>query len=117
MDAPVPKKPRVPVKSDLSGLELITIERNEQLTKHGISIQKDVDTNKAKELGKSAVAILTENKSYYPLNWADKFYRKTIAEKSYKERLVIAGALICAEIDRINAEEKNAPKPKAEPRA
>lgn len=38
---------------------------------------------------------------FYPKTWSSLF-SENIVRKPYKERLIIAGALIAAEIDRIN---------------
>ena len=44
-----------------------------------------------------------------PEGWSFELFKK-MCNKPYKERLVIAGALIAAEIDRLNAIERNLKK-------
>ncbi len=87
-----------------SGIELIAQERKEQIEKHGRSIEKDVLQNKCGELAKGAIALICDHGegdiSKLPFHWSDEICRHMI-NKPYKERLVIAGALIAAEIDRI----------------
>lgn len=82
-----------------SGIELIAIERQEQIEKHGFD--KEHDANEAYfNLSNAAVFILTQDEKYYPSEWDEQFKAKFL-EKSYKERLVIAGALLAAELDKI----------------
>lgn len=90
-----------------TGIELIAIERQEQIEKHGRSIQNDIDRNDRHQLPEAA-AILAYPFHYAidnedtPFGWdTDDFNRMMI--KPTLERLIIAGALICAEIDRLNA--------------
>jgi len=94
-----------------TGIELITKERDEQISKHGRTIRKDVEINKKAQLS-FAAAILTcptpeqyadsSNNYACPTGWDINVWNK-MRLKSYKERLIIAGALIAAEIDRLNA--------------
>ena len=84
-----------------TGIELIAIERQEQIEKHNRSIEYDVDQNNNYELRRGAVALLEDDKTKFSGFWNSKICEKMI-NKSYKERLIIAGALIAAEIDRIN---------------
>jgi len=91
-----------------TGIELIAIEREEQLTKHGRTIQKDVIENTEQELGYFAGVLcqmramdVKDTMNYLPPKWDKELCRKML-NKPYKERLIIAGALIAAEIDRIN---------------
>ena len=87
-----------------SGIELIANERNEQLQKHNRSITSDVICNPSGQLVTGAVALIrNESKGFWdemPMRW-DEALCKKMAKKSYKKRLIIAGALIAAEIDRI----------------
>jgi len=90
-------------KKPMTGIELITNERLEQKVKHGYSPRNDFENNKSGELVRAAITLLEENKGIYnmPENWDQEICRKMI-EKPYEARLVIAGALIAAEIDRLN---------------
>lgn len=81
------------------GIELIAIERKEQIEKHGFDAEHD-RSNYCGELQDAAIYLLTENTAVYPGTWRNNF-RKKFMNKSNIERLTIAGALIAAEIDRI----------------
>jgi len=91
--------------STKTGLELIQEERNEQIHKHNHQVQHDVLKNQDEELKKVAIAMLTNDHSEFPENW-NFFKKEKLLNKSYIKRLVVAGALIAAEIDRLIALEK-----------
>lgn len=95
-----------------TGIDLIKKEREKQLSKY--SIEDDSICNCTCELSRVAERLLCYNyksDSKYVLDISSE--RKSIIERypnkkcealispSYKERLIIAGALIAAEIDRI----------------
>lgn len=88
----------------MTGIEKIAQERLEQKTKHRHSIKSDWQQYPDYQLAILAEALLSNN-------WdmaLDEFPRDLISKlsaKSYEKRLVIAGALIAAEIDRLNFEE------------
>jgi len=86
-----------------TGIDLIAKERKEQIEKHGYSIEDDVDENNSCELGIAARAIMKLSPIFtdFPKFWRSSGVHIMIA-KPYKERLIIAGALISAEIDRLN---------------
>lgn len=96
-----------------TAIELIAQEREEQLTKHGRTIEKDVAENNEGQLTDAAATLTVEVpeglKGVYiksiekqpPIGWSQEIWSKMI-EKSYKNRLIIAGALIAAEIDRVD---------------
>lgn len=86
-----------------SGTELIYDERREQIYKHRRTVAEDKKQNKKRQLRSAAYMLIGDNayiqdppEGWNPLVW-DKMKRKPI-----KERLVIAGALIAAELDRMN---------------
>ena len=92
-----------------TGIELIAAERQEQLTKHNRTIESDVKINHTKQLSFGAALLCCPNpKQFYdyesrvgrPVGWDKNIWIKMV-EKSYKDRLIIAGALIAAEIDRL----------------
>lgn len=89
-----------------TGIELIEIERQEQLTKHSRSIQQDVSLNNDGQLSDAARKLCIDDIGGYwstdllPTGWDQDIWDK-MTNKGYKERLIIAGALIAAEIDRI----------------
>jgi len=91
------------------GIELIAKERREQIEKHNRTVEHDVEINCYHELVMAA-GILTaapdvikhlKPEEVCPPGWNIEIFTKMFM-KPYKERLVIAGALIAAEIDRIN---------------
>lgn len=102
----------------MTGIELIAKERQEQIEKHGISIEWDIKNNNhcqlahcagmltyndAEELNAESLDDNNENYDFShvcPPEWSEEWFNKMM-NKSYKERLIIAGALIAAEIDRI----------------
>lgn len=87
-----------------SGIELIAEERREQIEKHGKTIESDIEFNKHSQLAYAAEKLCVPSLDLYnycePQNWSEASWEK-MCEKSYKDRLIIAGALIAAEIDRI----------------
>lgn len=97
-----------------TGIELIAIERQEQIEKHGRTIERDVEMNDALQLPNGAKTLISNPylhalpwrkiQELKPVDW-DMGIWSNMCNKPYKERLVIAGALIAAEIDRIQSEE------------
>lgn len=89
-----------------TGIELIVEERQEQITKHGRTIIKDVDQNSVEQLSMGAYMLLAVDyeegidPASYLFGWDQEICQHMIG-KPYKERLIIAGALIAAEIDRL----------------
>lgn len=92
----------------MTGAEQIAQERKEQIEKHGRSIAQDVLLNSGyeKPLTKAASMLCIEHmnsnivyhgcpEAWSPIQW------ERMCKKSYLERLVIAGALLAAEIDRL----------------
>jgi len=90
---------------DTLGIQMIARERAEQIEKHGWTADFDAALS-ALELPRAAIYSITLDKfNPLPESW-DTFSEK-IEKKSYLERLIIAGALIAAEIDReINSKPK-----------
>lgn len=93
-----------------AGIKLIAEEREDQLTKHRRTIDEDVKFNTKGQLSVGA-GILAQMKipehikdTLIPTGWDEIIWNKML-EKPYKERLIIAGALIAAEIDRVLATE------------
>jgi hypothetical protein len=92
-----------------TGVEQIAQERQEQIEKHGFTVAKDILENNETELSYFAGLLCHSNCAeanaiaYLPPKWRKdkKELCLKMIRKSYKERLVIAGALIAAEIDRI----------------
>lgn len=91
-----------------TGIELIAQERKEQLEKHGRTVERDVDENALQQLPVAAMLLIEGGikiEMMCPSEWDDEIWLK-MARKSYKDRLIIAGALLAAEIDRLQFEEK-----------
>lgn len=110
----------------MTGIELIAEERNEQIEKHGRTVASDVEYNVCGQLSFAVVALASEydatgNKGgsdenrinhferWRPIGW-DKEQWMIMISKSYRERLIIAGALAAAEIDRLQAIENQIQK-------
>ena len=94
-----------------TGMELIAQERCEQLEKHRISVTYDAAVNDSNQLVRAAMLLSLQGQvcnncvnELSPVGWDLARWRKMM-NKSYKERLIIAGALIAAEIDRLNYSE------------
>lgn len=95
----------------MTGIDQITIERNEQLTVHNRTIAADKANNTEFQLTDAAGALIMNypegvspvlvHGNNPPIGWSSEIWNNMLS-KPYKERLVIAGALIAAEIDRIS---------------
>lgn len=83
-----------------NGIELIATERMEQIEKHGRTIERDFNENDFCQLKWAAQSFLTGLVEDYPSDWDCDFFNK-INDKNEIDKLVIAGALIAAEIDRL----------------
>lgn len=87
----------------LSGVELIASERQRQIDKEGWTTEHD-DKHTELELTRAAVAYCmapfkggkVNRKAWWP--WSEEWWKPVC----YKTCLIKAGALIAAEIDRIN---------------
>jgi hypothetical protein len=104
----------------MNGIELIAQERKEQIEKHGRSVALDVEHNKFDQLSEAAALLCTsschvgydsDRDNIVPHRWDEDVFAKMMVN-TYKKRLIIAGALIAAEIDRLQAlEAKGEPTP------
>lgn len=98
-----------------TGIELIAKERDEQLNKHKKSIIDDAIFNNHYQLSEAASLLLwvdpeevggeaLNDDTYYfnnaPVDWDLNSWNKMM-NKEYDERLIISGALIAAELDRL----------------
>lgn len=93
---------RLKPKKMKTGIELIAAERNEQINKHGRTLEKDIETNSDNQLLVAAHDLICGPKpSDLPKGWDKKVWEK-MAAKNYTDRLITAGALIAAELDRVN---------------
>lgn len=87
-----------------SGIQLIAEEREQQISKHGKSLEHDVNFNDKGELLELALFALTLKADYYPSLMSISYLEK-IEVMPKAKRLKIAGALIAAEIDRLQVQE------------
>ena len=83
-----------------TGIELIAEERQEQIEKHGFDIKNDQDYSQ-NELIKAALFAINPDQFEWPYYWGEEFRHKIKSKPNSVERLKIAGALIAAEIDRL----------------
>src|SRR5690606_14312258 len=96
-----------------TGIELIAQERAEQIEKHGRSVKSDCRINSDYQLTDVARIILINTPDVQPPlserslmaampdNWG-RNELESLLRKDYRKRLIIAGALIAAELDRLN---------------
>lgn len=92
------------------GIRLINQERQEQINKHGRTVEYDIKVNDNGQLIDASIQLLSVeyNEGWDSYNTPDGWDKELMAKmigKPLKERLVIAGALIAAEIDRLNSQE------------
>ena len=92
-------------QSNMAGINLISQECFNQRINHGHTIQKDFEENMNGQLVQAAQALLEGDIEWMPKSWDNEICKKLIS-KPFKERLVIAGALIAAEIDRAEFEKE-----------
>jgi hypothetical protein len=91
-----------------TGIELIANERREQIEKHGRTVELDLLLNTSSQLSNGASKLCVDDIGGYwptetrPIGWSQEIWDK-MTNKPHKERLIIAGALIAAEIDRLQA--------------
>lgn len=87
----------IPVQS--RALRDVTAERQRQQSTKGYSTQQD-DTYIGGELAAAAISYIEpmEAESYWPADWHDDSFKPS----DYRRNLVKAGALILAEIERID---------------
>lgn len=91
-----------------TSIELITQERREMIEKHGRSIESDVRRNANFQLSEGAgILTIVDMKKLkaaplqtLPEGW-NLLQWERMLRKPYPERLIIAAALIAAEIDRL----------------
>lgn len=93
-----------------TGVQLITEEREKQISKHGFTGKHHKEHpewyDKGQLIEASNVLSMKEiNGCFVPINWDTKWFDR-LTKRPYKERLIISGALIAAEIDRLNELEK-----------
>lgn len=82
------------------GVLHIAHERAEQINVHKHTPEIDSCKNKHGELIEGALYLLGHNKNSFPCSWSDAT-REKFDSKNRKQKLIVAGALIAAELDRI----------------
>jgi hypothetical protein len=89
---------------NMTGIELVAQERQEQIEKHGRTVEKDAELNDEEQMRVAALELLKREPKFEhrPFGWDKAIWARMII-KPYKERLIIAGALVAAEIDRLQA--------------
>lgn len=99
-----------------TGIELISEERQKQIDKHGFTAEHHANNNQyydRDQLISASITLLNyENwndigefmqKTYsglVPTNWDSKWWLNLL-KRSKKERVIIAGALLASELDRL----------------
>jgi len=82
-----------------NGCQIICEERWEEIFKHGWNLERDQDYAN-EELLKAALFCIDQKRFEFPWGWMES-YRTKILYKSRIDQLKVAGALIAAEIDRL----------------
>lgn len=95
------------------GADLIKDERIRQMDQEGFGVKHD-DEHVNEEILQYAQFMLDPNRNPFPTGWDEK-WREKVLNRTKKENLIKAGALIAAEYDRIDRIDKNREKIKAEP--
>ena len=100
-----------------TGVELITAEREKQISKHGFTGEHHFnhpEWYEENQLIYASQILLSKNidpdriKKYnlFPKNWDREWFQR-LCDKPYEKRLVIAATLIVAEIDRISYKDES----------
>jgi hypothetical protein len=94
-----------------TGVELIAEEREKQISKHGFTAEHHANNPKWYDRGQLIEAANTlsmkEIRScLVPFNWDAEWFQD-LCGRSYKERLIIAAALIASEWDRLEYLQNN----------
>lgn len=98
----------------MTGIELIVVEREEQITKHGHTVKNDAKYDSGELLMLAKFMLLDDSDAEKDdlaeileehHGFKEDFLNK-LNSKSYQKRLAIAGAFIAAEIDRVSTEKE-----------
>lgn len=87
-----------------TGIELVAQERKEQIEKHGFDLKHDLEY-KGGQLKMAATYLLTGLNLTWPSSWSEKWKEK-FSKKSEIDKLIVAAALVVADIDRLLASNK-----------
>ena len=93
------------------GIQLISAERQKQIEKHGFTAEHHVSHPEwyDKDQLIYAANVLAKKESrtpWTPANWDQRWFNNLV-ERPHRDRLIIAGALIAAELDRLDLIDKN----------
>lgn len=95
-----------------TGIELFTEERQKQISKHGFTGEHHAlhpewyDENQLVQASQYLSLQNLNHSSWHPKNWDSEWF-KNLCYRPYRERLAISGALLAAELDRLNKLESN----------
>lgn len=92
-------------RTNETGFNLISVERIEQVKKHGFDVMKDRQYYSKGQLLQAVKFCETLNKKDWPRGWSAHF-RKKIEGKDAIGRLTVRAAFIAAEIDRLKGTEQ-----------
>jgi uncharacterized protein YegP (UPF0339 family) len=84
----------------MNGILLSVKERHEQINKHGYDLVRDRRAYSQGELRDAALFFLLGDEKYYPKKWDQRYKTEVLKRKSSLDRIVIAIALLMAEVDR-----------------
>lgn len=88
-----------------TGIELINLERKRQVSEEGWTLKHDIQWHCQKEIAESASCCLQSYingvGNYHPTSTDDSWGLARKHNRNPKRLLVIAGALIAAELDRL----------------
>ena len=101
----------LPTYKNTIGLQLIVDERLKQIDKHGFTAEHHFNNPQFYDKGQLIYAsrllsMLQIHLPMTPANWDQQWFNN-LTERSHKQRLIIAGALIAAELDRLDFIENN----------
>lgn len=92
-----------------NGVNLIAIERQEQIKKHGYTLEDDISVNQDLQLVHAASALIDGGLNMHhacPPEWDNKQWDKMI-RKPFKQRLIMAAALLAAHVDILLQEDRD----------
>lgn len=89
----------------MTGIELIAAERQRQIAK-GYTAEYDLKNNWVGTLTRTAIFYVTMHEKYFPVTSFELDLDRVLS-LSKKQRLIRAGALIAAELDRMQKEEES----------
>ena len=93
------------------GIQLISAERQKQIEKHGFTAEHHVNHPEWYDQNQLIYAanVLAKQETrtpWTPANWDQRWFNNLV-ERPHRDRLIIAGALIAAELDRLDLIDKN----------